>query len=102
MFWDFLSLTPESLHQVTILFSNRGTPYSYRHMHGFATHTFRLVNAQGVAHYVKWHFKTDQGIKNHTSEEAAQLDSSNPDSSTEDLYNAIEKGDFPSWSVYLQ
>ncbi|KAF8925683.1 hypothetical protein BGZ58_000590, partial [Dissophora ornata] len=102
MFWDYLSLTHESLHQVTVLFSNRGTPYSYRHMHGFSTHTFRLVNAQGVSHYVKWHFKTDQGIKNHTAEEAAELDGSNPDSSTEDLYNAIDKGDFPSWSVCLQ
>ncbi|KAH8552870.1 catalase [Umbelopsis sp. PMI_123] len=102
MFWDFLSLTPESLHQVTTVFSNRGTPYSHRHMHGFGTHTFKLVNAQGVGHYVKWHFKTDQGIKNHTLEEAAELDGSNPDSSTEDLYNAIEKGDFPSWSVCLQ
>ncbi|KAF9351232.1 hypothetical protein BGX34_000727 [Mortierella sp. NVP85] len=101
-YWDFLSLSPESLHQVTILFSNRGTPYSYRHMDGFSSHTLKLVNAQGVAHLVKWHFKTDQGIKNHTQEEAKELDSSNPDSSTEDLFNAIDKGDFPSWTVYLQ
>jgi catalase len=101
-YWDFLSLSPESLHQVTILFSNRGTPYSYRHMDGFSSHTLKLVNAQGVAHLVKWHFKTDQGVKNHTQEEAKELDSSSPDSSTEDLFNAIDKGDFPSWTVYLQ
>ncbi|KAG0015478.1 hypothetical protein BGZ80_009836 [Entomortierella chlamydospora] len=98
-FWDFLSLTPESLHQVTVFFSNRGTPYSYRHMHGFATHTFRLVNAQGVSHYVN---KTNQGIKNHTAEDAIKLDGTNPDSNTEDLYEAIDKGDFPSWSVCIQ
>ncbi|KAF8972876.1 hypothetical protein BGZ46_009984 [Entomortierella lignicola] len=102
MFWDFLSLTHESLHQVTVLFSNRGTPYSFRHMHGFGTHTFRLVNAQGISHYVKWHFKTDQGIKNHSAEEAALLDGTNPDSSTEDLFDAIERGEFPSWSVCIQ
>ncbi|KAF9202947.1 hypothetical protein BGZ49_006952 [Haplosporangium sp. Z 27] len=101
-FWDFLSLTPESLHQVTILFSNRGTPYSFRHMDGFSSHTFKLVNAQGVAHLVKWHFKTDQGIKNHTGEEAAALDGSNPDSSTQDLFESIAKGEYPSWTVYLQ
>ncbi|KAG0299712.1 hypothetical protein BGZ98_009819 [Dissophora globulifera] len=101
-FWDFLSLAHESLHQVTILFSNRGTPTSYRHMDGFSSHTLKLVNAQGVAHLVKWHFKTDQGIKNHTQEEAAAMDSSNPDSSTEDLFGAIAKGDFPSWTVSLQ
>ncbi|KAI8597344.1 catalase [Dissophora ornata] len=101
-FWDFLSLSQETLHQVTILFSNRGTPYSYRHMDGFSSHTLKLVNAQGIAHLVKWHFKTDQGRKNHTLEEAAELDASNPDSSTEDLFNAIQKGEFPSWTVYLQ
>ncbi|KAF9347446.1 hypothetical protein BGX26_001048 [Mortierella sp. AD094] len=101
-FWDFLSLTHESLHQVTVLFSNRGTPYSYRHIHGFSTHTFRLINAQGHSHYVKWHFKTNQGIKNHTAEEATELDGTNPDSATEDLFNAIDKGEFPSWSVCLQ
>ncbi|KAG0232411.1 hypothetical protein BGW42_008202 [Actinomortierella wolfii] len=102
MFWDFLSLSPESLHQVAILFSNRGTPYSYRHMNGYSSHTLKLVNKDGVAHYVKWHFKTDQGIKNHTDAEAGKLDGENPDSATEDLFNAIEAGDFPSWTVYIQ
>ncbi|KAF9904835.1 hypothetical protein BX616_001157 [Lobosporangium transversale] len=101
-YWDFLSLTPESLHQVTILFSNRGTPYSFRHMNGYSSHTLKLVNSQGIAHLVKWHFKTDQGIRNHTAEEAKKLDTENPDSNTEDLFESIEKGDFPSWTVYLQ
>ncbi|KAF9167565.1 hypothetical protein DFQ26_004080 [Actinomortierella ambigua] len=102
MFWDFLSLSPESLHQVTILFSNRGTPHGFRHMHGFSSHSLKLVNKDGVAHYVKWHFKTDQGIKNWTDAEAKKLDTANPDSSTEDLFHAIESGNFPSWTVYLQ
>ncbi|KAF9144125.1 hypothetical protein BG015_000202 [Linnemannia schmuckeri] len=101
-FWDFISLSHETLHQVTILFSNRGTPAGYRHMDGFSSHTLKLVNAQGEAHLVKWHFKTDQGIKNLSAEEAAELDKTNPDSATEDLFNAIDKGDFPSWTVYLQ
>ncbi|KAF9581653.1 hypothetical protein BGW38_001248 [Lunasporangiospora selenospora] len=101
-FWDFISLSHETLHQVTILFSNRGTPYSFRHMDGFSSHTLKLVNAEGRVHFVKWHFKTDQGIKNHRREEAAALDSSNPDSSTQDLFEAIAKGDHPSWTVSLQ
>lgn len=102
MFWDFISLSHESLHQVTILMSNRGTPYSYRHMDGFSSHALKLVNAEGEAHLVKWHFKTDQGIKNHSAAEAAALDGSNPDSATEDLFHSIAKGDHPSWTVYLQ
>ncbi|KAG9319829.1 hypothetical protein KVV02_002832 [Mortierella alpina] len=101
-FWDFLSLSQETLHQVTILFSNRGTPQGYRHMDGFSSHTLKLVNAQGEAHLVKWHFKTDQGIKNWNADQAAEMDKANPDSATEDLFNAIDKGDFPSWTVHLQ
>ncbi|KAG0292005.1 hypothetical protein BGZ96_004630 [Linnemannia gamsii] len=101
-YWDFISLSHETLHQVTILFSNRGTPQGFRHMDGFSSHTLKLVNAQGEAHLVKWHFKTDQGIKNYTASEAAEMDKINPDSSTEDLFNAIDKGDFPSWTVSLQ
>ncbi|KAG0054654.1 hypothetical protein BGZ90_005925, partial [Linnemannia elongata] len=101
-YWDFLSLVPESLHQVIILFSNRGTPYSFRHMDGFSSHTLKLVNNEGVAHLVKWHFKTDQGIKNHSNEEAMELNGTNPDSNVEDLFEAIERGEFPSWTVYLQ
>jgi len=93
-FWDFLSLSPESIHQVTILFSDRGTPYGYRHMHGFSSHTLKLVQRDGSFHYVKWHFRTDQGIKNLTDPEAAKLAGEDPDFATRDLFNAIEKGNF--------
>ncbi|KAF9420589.1 hypothetical protein BGZ94_009064 [Podila epigama] len=101
-FWDFISLVPETLHQVSILFSNRGTPDGYRHMHGFSSHTLKLVNEAGESHFVKWHFKCDQGIKNLKADEAAKLASSDPDYATRDLFNAIAKGDFPSWSVHVQ
>ncbi|KAF8926560.1 hypothetical protein BGZ58_011073 [Dissophora ornata] len=101
-FWDFISLVPETLHQVAILFSNRGTPNGYRHMHGFSSHTLKLVNDAGEANFVKWHFKCDQGVKNFKAAEAAKLASSDPDYATADLFNAIAKGDFPSWSVHIQ
>jgi catalase len=68
MAWDFWSLSPESLHQVTILFSDRGTPDGFRHMDGFSSHTYKWVNEQGEVFYVKYHFKTDQGIKNLTAQ----------------------------------
>ena len=73
MFWDFLSLTPESAHQVLILFSDRGTPDGYRHMHGFGSHTFRWVNKEGVACWVKFHYMTDSGIKNLTPDQALKV-----------------------------
>ncbi|EIE85094.1 hypothetical protein G6F46_002870 [Rhizopus delemar] len=101
-FWDFLSLVPESIHQVTILFSNRGTPDGYRHLNGYSSHTLKLVNDKGEFKYVKWHFKTDQGIKNLTAQKAGELAGSDPDYATRDLFNAIERGDYPSWSVYIQ
>ena len=102
MFWDFLSLTPESIHQVTILFSDRGTPRSYRHMNGYSGHTFMWYNAQGAYYWVKIHFKTDQGIQNLTREEAIRLAGVNPDHATRDLYESIERGEYPSWTVYVQ
>ena len=73
MFWDFLSLTPESLHQVTILFSDRGTPRSFRHMNGYGSHTFKWYNADGEVFWVKYHFKTDQGAQNLTRQEAEHI-----------------------------
>ncbi|WP_435921976.1 catalase KatA [Paenibacillus sp. DYY-L-2] len=100
--WDFWSLSPESLHQVTILMSDRGIPATLRHMHGFGSHTFKWVNAEGQAVWVKYHFKTDQGVKNLDVKVAEQLAGSNPDYHTEDLFNAIEQGDFPSWTLYVQ
>lgn len=89
MFWDFLSLVPESAHQVTILFSDRGTPDGFRRMNGYSSHTFKWVNDQGEAHWVKLHFKTDAGIKNFTAAEADALKTTNPDYATEELFKHI-------------
>ncbi|MEO6802798.1 MAG: catalase [Granulicella sp.] len=102
MLWDFWSLSPESLHQVTILFSDRGTPDGFRHMDGFSSHTFSLINANNELVYVKWHFKTQQGIKNFTREEADHMKSVDMDHSQSDLFGAIAKGDFPKWAVKIQ
>uniref|UniRef100_A0A8C4V071 Catalase n=1 Tax=Falco tinnunculus TaxID=100819 RepID=A0A8C4V071_FALTI len=102
MVWDFWSLRPESLHQVSFLFSDRGIPDGYRHMNGYGSHTFKLVNASGRPVYCKFHAKTDQGIKNLPVEEAGRLASTDPDYGIRDLYNAIAKGDYPSWSFYIQ
>ena len=102
MMWDFWSLSPESLHQVTILFSSRGTPYGHRHMDGFSSHTFSLINAANQRVYCKWHFKTMQGIKNFTREDAIKMVGEDPDFSQRDLTNAIAAGDFPKWKVSVQ
>lgn len=102
MMFDFWSHAPESLHQVTMLFSDRGTPDGYRHMDGFGSHTYSLINAEGQRVYVKWHFKTRQGIKNLSAEEAGRLAGSDPDYAQRDLFGAIERGDFPQWEVKLQ
>jgi catalase len=102
MMWDFWSLSPESLHQVTILFSDRGTPDGYRHMHGFSSHTFSFINAENERVWCKFHFKTLQGIKNLTRDEAIALAGTDPDYATRDLFNAIEKNDLPRWRVAVQ
>jgi catalase len=102
MFWDFLSLTPESIHQVTILFSDRGTPASYRHINGYSSHTFKWFNDKGEHFWVQYHFKTDQGIKNLTRQEAMRISSEDPNHATRDLYEAIERGDYPSWTLEMQ
>ncbi|MBL0062071.1 MAG: catalase [bacterium] len=102
MFWDFLSLTPESVHQVTILFSDRGTPNGYRHMHGFSGHTFMWYNEKNEYVWVKIHFRAELGSKTFTREEAGKLAGEDPDFATRDLHNAIEKGEFPEWRVYVQ
>jgi len=102
MFWDFISLRPETTHQVSFLFSDRGTPNGYRFMNGYGSHTFKNVNSRGEPCYVKYHFKTDQGVSNLSADEASALASSDPDYATRDLYNAIETGDYPSWTMYLQ
>ena len=102
MFWDFLSLTPESIHQVTILFSDRGTPRNYRHMNGYSSHTFKWYNARGESFWVQFHFKTLQGIENLTRQEAARLAGEAPNHATTDLYDAIERGENPAWRVCVQ
>ncbi|MCX6650746.1 MAG: catalase [Methanomassiliicoccales archaeon] len=102
MFWDFLSLTPESVHQVTILFSDRGIPATFRNMNGFTSHTYKWYNDKGEYYWIKLHFKTEQGIKNLTAEEAEVMKGKDPDHATRDLHDAIERGEFPSWRVEVQ
>ncbi|MBT2206780.1 catalase [Actinomadura sp. NEAU-AAG7] len=102
MQWDFWTLSPESAHQVSLLMTDRGTPYSWRHMNGHGSHTFLWYNAAGERFWVKYHFKTDQGIKNYTADEAAALQAVDPDAHLRDLHEAIRKGDHPSWTVQVQ
>ncbi|WP_086238379.1 catalase [Campylobacter devanensis] len=100
--WDFWTLNPETMHQVMILMSDRGIPASYRHMHGFGSHTYSLINQNGERFWVKFHFKTRQGIKNLTNKEAAELIGKCRESHQRDLYESIEKGDFPKWDFKIQ
>lgn len=100
--WDFWTNLPESLHQVTITMSDRGIPYSYRHMHGFGSHTYSFINADGERFWVKYHFRTQQGIKNLTDAEAAEIIATDRESHQRDLYEAIELGDYPKWTLYVQ
>lgn len=100
--WDFWSLSPESLHQVTILFSDRGLPKSYRHMNGYGSHTYSLINEAGERFWVKFHFKTLQGIETITDEESERLIGEDRESHQRDLFEAIEKKDFPKWRVMVQ
>ncbi len=101
-FWDFLSLTPESVHATLMLFSDRGTPFSFRHIHGFGNHTFRWVNDQNEAVFVKYHFITNQGIKNFTFEESLKMRLVDPDFARRDLRESIDSGNFPSWNFMIQ
>ncbi|MFW9918432.1 MAG: catalase [Candidatus Thorarchaeota archaeon] len=100
--WDFWSLVPESLHQVTILFSDRGTPKGYAHINGYGSHTYSFINAKDERFWVKFHFKTAQGIENFAAEEAAKLTSEDPDWATRDLFERIKRGDFPKWNFKVQ
>ncbi|XP_048578837.1 catalase isoform X2 [Nematostella vectensis] len=102
MFWDFITLRPETTHQTSFLFSDRGIPDGFRHMNGYGSHTFKMVNSKGKAVYCKFHVKTDQGIKNCPVERATELAGTDPDYSNRDLYNAIAEGNFPSWTMYIQ
>src|SRR5690606_38067396 len=100
MFWDFLSLTPESTHQVTFLFSDRGTPAGYPFMDGFGANTWMFYNEAGEHVWFKWHFKTDQGIGTLTADEAVELAGKDPEFATRGLFETIEKGEYPSWTAY--
>ena len=102
MMWDYWSLNPESLHQVMFLFSERGTPYGYRHMNGYGSHTFSFINNNDERTWVKFHFKTAQGIKNFTAEEANHMKSVDMDFSQRDLVDNIDNGNFPKWNVKVQ
>ena len=100
--WDFWSLLPEALHQVTITMSERGIPLSYRHMNGYGSHTYSLLNANNERYWVKFHFKTQQGIKCLSDQEAEAIIGKDRESTQRDLYESIEKGDFPRWKMQIQ
>ncbi|MEY4561766.1 MAG: hypothetical protein RLZZ618_1043 [Pseudomonadota bacterium] len=102
MMFDFWSKAPESLHQVTMLFSSRGTPDGYRHMDGFGSHTYSLINNAGERVFVKWHLRTQQGIKNLEASDAVRLAGEDPDYAQRDLFGAIDRGEFPKWEVRIQ
>ncbi|MDT0203599.1 catalase [Nocardioides sp. AE5] len=100
--WDFWTNLPEALHQVTYVMGDRGLPKSYRHMHGFGSHTYSFWNAKGERHWVKFHHVVQQGIENLTDAEAAAVVAEDRESSQRDLYEAIERGDFPKWKLMIQ
>lgn len=100
--WDFWTNLPEALHQVTITMSDRGIPASYRHMHMFGSHAYSMINADNERVWVKFHFRTQQGIKNLTDQEAEELIGKDRDSHTRDLFEAIESGNYPKWTLYIQ
>lgn len=102
MMLDFWSLNPESLHQVFILMSDRGTPYGFRNMHGFGSHTYSVINYTNERFYVKFHFITAQGIKNFTNEQAAEMKLLYMDFSQRDFFDNIEGGNFPKWNLKIQ
>ncbi|MDR1734421.1 MAG: catalase [Oscillospiraceae bacterium] len=100
--WDFWSSLPEALHQVTITMSDRGIPRSYRNMHGFGSHTFSFLNADNERFWVKFHLRTEQGIENYTDMQAAEINGMTRDKHQIDLYEAIDRGNCPRWTMYVQ
>ncbi|WP_328827745.1 catalase [Streptomyces sp. NBC_00252] len=100
--WDFWAHSPEATHQVTWLMGDRGIPASYRHMNGYGSHTYQWTNAEGEAFFVKYHFKTNQGVRSLSSDQAAELAGKNPNSHQTDLLQAIERGVNPSWTLHVQ
>lgn len=100
--WDFWTSLPEALHQITITMSERGIPYSFRHMHGFGSHTYSMINEKNERVWVKFHLHTQQGIKNLTDEEAEAIIAKDRESHQRDLYDSIERKEFPKWTMYIQ
>lgn len=100
--WDFFSHQPEALHQITIDYSDRGLPHSYRHMHGFGSHTFSLINRKNERHWVKFHFRCEQGIENMMDDDAMKMVGMDRESSQRDLINAIERGEHQRWTLQIQ
>jgi len=100
--WDFWTSLPEALHQITITMSDRGIPYSYRHMHGFGSHTFSMINNKNELVWVKYHLETQQEIKNLTDQEAEAIIAKDRESHQRDLLESINKGDFPKWKMFIQ
>lgn len=102
MQWDFWTLSPESAHQVTWLMGDRGIPRTWRHMNGYSSHTYMWINAGGERHWVKYHFKTDQGVDFLPNDEAAAIAGADPDAHLRDLHEAIRRGEHASWTLYVQ
>ncbi len=100
--WDFWTMIPEALHQITIVMSDRGIPSSYRHMHGFGSHTYSMINSDGERTWVKYHWVCQQGIENLTDQEAEELIGKDRESHQKDLMEAIERGEFPKWKLCIQ
>lgn len=100
--WDFWTSLPEALHQVTITMSDRGIPSSFRFMHGFSSHAYSFINEDDERVWVKFHFRSQQGIQNLTDQEADMVNAKDPDSNGTDLFEAIEKKDYPKWKMYVQ
>src|SRR5271170_6201236 len=100
--WDFWTLLPEALHQVTVVMSDRGIPKSFRHMHLYGSHAFSMINAANEGVWIKFHFRTQQGIANLTDAEAEALVAKDRESNGRDLFNAIEEGRFPRWTLFIQ
>lgn len=100
--WDFWTSLPEALHQVTIVMSDRGIPRSYRHMHGFGSHTYSFINGANQRHWVKFTWRTQQGIENLSDAEATQVAGGDRESHQRDLLGSIERGDFPRWTLFIQ
>ncbi|KAG5357684.1 Catalase T [Yarrowia sp. C11] len=101
-YWNYLVQNPESLHQVVYMFGDRGTPNGWRHMNCFSSHTYKMINKEGKLTYIQFHYASDQGVKNFTGPEAAEMAGKSPDHDQKDLFFAIDNGDFPSWTVSVQ